>query len=102
MRNWLALLAMIVALGLVTPTLMADHGKHKGNEEAYFDDDDQDERWEHRDGYEYRVYRDQRPPGWSRGKKAGWCNCGLASGPSQEIWLPDLCLPAPPLLLLRR
>ena len=84
-RSLLALLALVAALGLGAPALMADHGdkgnKHKhGNK--HFDDDD-DQGWEHRDGYEYRTY-DEHPPGWSRGKKTGWGNCGLPPGQAKK------------------
>jgi len=94
--RWLAVLAMMAALGLVTPTLTADNGKAKGKGNPHvdksFDDEDhgergdRDERWEHRNGYEYRVYddRDGRPPGWSRGKKTGWGNCGLPPGQAKK------------------
>jgi hypothetical protein len=85
-KRLLAILIMVVALGIGTPTLMADHGnkdKHKhGNK--HFDNDDQG--WEHRDGYEYRTYRnrDERPPGWSHGNKTGWQNCGLPPGQAKK------------------
>jgi len=56
---------MVAALLLSAPVMMADHGdkgeKHwHGNK--HFDDDD-DQGWEQRDGYEYRTYgdRDGRP-----------------------------------------
>jgi hypothetical protein len=89
----LAILALVASLGLGTPALMADHGdkgeKHKhGNK--HFDDDqgenDNDQGWERRDGYEYRAYgdRDESPPGWSRGKKTGWGNCGLPPGEANK------------------
>ena len=75
-KRQLAILALVAALGLGVPAVMADHGdeghKHQhGNK--HFDDDD-DQGWERRDRYEYRTYgdRDERPPGWNRGKKAGW------------------------------
>jgi hypothetical protein len=63
-KRWLAVLGLMAALGLVTPTLMAENGKGKGNPHANlsFDDDDQgrqgdrDDRWERRGGYEYRTY----------------------------------------------
>jgi len=79
---------MGVACPSATPALMADHGDegHKhGNK--HFDDDDH-QGWERRDGYEYRTYsdrdRDDRPPGWSRGKKTGWGNCGLTPGQAKK------------------
>ncbi len=87
-KRLLAILALMAALGLGAPALMADHGdkgkKHQhGNK--HFDDDD-DQSWEHRDGYEYRTYgdRDERPPGWNRGKKTGWGNCGLPPGQAKK------------------
>ena len=86
-RRLLATLALIAALGLVTPTLRADKekGEGKGNPHANKSFDD-DHGWEHRDGYEYRVYgdRDGRPPGWNRGKKTGWGNCGLPPGQAKK------------------
>ncbi len=94
-RRLLATLALIAALGLVTPTLMADKGKgegkgnphaNKSSEDDHGGRGDRDDRWEHRGGYEYRVYgdRDGRPPGWSRGKKTGWGNCGLPPGQAKK------------------
>ena len=86
-RRLLATLALIAALGLVTPTLMADNGKAKGKGNPHankgFDDD---RGWEHREGYEYRIYGDHdgRPPGWSHGKKTGWGNCGLPPGQAKK------------------
>jgi hypothetical protein len=85
-KRLLATLALVAALGLGTPALRADHGdkdKHHGNKH---DDRDDDQGWERRDGYEYRVYgdRDQRPPGWSQGKKTGWGNCGLPPGQAKK------------------
>ena len=36
-------------------------------------------------GYEYRTYGgDSRPPGWSRGKKTGWGDCGLPPGQARK------------------
>jgi hypothetical protein len=48
--------------------------------------DNDDERWERRDGYEYRTYGDRegRPPGWSKGKKTGWGDCGLPPGQAKK------------------
>ena len=87
-RHWLAILALIAALGSATPALRADQGKHEGqgNPHASRSFDDDDDRWERRDGYEYRSYgdRDDRPPGWSRGKKTGWGDCGLPPGQAKK------------------
>jgi len=81
----LATLALVAALGLSAPLLMADHGD-KGKNHQHGNkhrDDDDDQGWERRDGYEYRTY-DERPPGWSRGKKTGWGNCGLPPGQAKK------------------
>jgi hypothetical protein len=79
--------ALMAVLGLGTSTVMAknDKDKHKGNPHGnQFSDDDKG--WDRRDGYEYRTYRDVdgRPPGWSRGKKTGWSNCGLPPGQAKK------------------
>ena len=88
MRRLLAILAVVAALGLGTPTLRADHDDkdHKHQHGNKYADNDDDQGWEHRDGYEYRTYgdRDERPPGWSRGKKTGWGNCGLPPGQAKK------------------
>jgi hypothetical protein len=86
--RWLATLALIAILGLVPPSMTADQGRHEGhgNPHANKNFDDDDDRWERRDGYEYRTYgdRDGRPPGWSRGKKTGWGDCGLPPGQAKK------------------
>jgi hypothetical protein len=47
--------------------------------------DRDDDRWERREGYEYRTYdRDGRPPGWSKGEKTGWGDCGLPPGQAKK------------------
>lgn len=89
-RTWLAVLALLAVLGS-TPLALADKDKdkHHGKPDKVTDrarhDRDDDDRWEHRNGYEYRVYeRDRRPPGWSRGKKTGWGNCDLPPGQAKK------------------
>jgi hypothetical protein len=83
----LAIFAILAALSLGTPA-MADHGHgdSKNDHGNKHSDDDDDRGWEHRDGYEYRTYgdRDGRPPGWSRGKKTAWGNCGLPPGQAKK------------------
>jgi hypothetical protein len=77
-KSLLTIFALLVALGIATPTVMADHDDHghgKGHKHGKHSDDD--ERWERRDGYE-------RPPGWNRGKKTGWGNCGLPPGQAKK------------------
>jgi hypothetical protein len=100
-RRWIAVIMLLGGLTL-SGSLMADNGKGngKGNPHANrFDNDDRDEdrdhdrrrhhdddRWERRGGYEYRVYdrREGMPPGWKRGKKTGWGNCGLPPGQAKK------------------
>ena len=86
-KRLLVSLALMCALSLATSTVLAknDKDKHKGNpHDNRFSDDDKG--WDRRDGYEYRAYRevDGRPPGWSRGKKTGWGNCGLPPGQAKK------------------
>ena len=82
----LAILTLMTTLGLGAPALRADHGdKGNGHKHGNKAHDDDDQGWERRDGYEYRSYADdQRPPGWSRGKKTGWGNCGLPPGQAKK------------------
>ncbi len=86
--RWLAVLAMVAALGLITPTSSADQGKGKGKGKAhaaarYEHDAD---GWEHHDRYDVRIYdaHEGRPPGWSRGNKTGWGDCGLPPGQAKK------------------
>jgi hypothetical protein len=87
-KRLLAIFAIVAALSLGTPAAMADHGHGDGKNDHgnKHSDDDDDGRWEHSDGYEYRTFgdRDERPPGWSRGKKTGWENCGLPPGQAKK------------------
>jgi hypothetical protein len=72
-----ALAAVLVSGG---PTLMADHGDQgdKQPPASNRSSDNDDEGWQQRNGYGYRLYgSEDRPPGWSHGQKAGWGNCGL-------------------------
>jgi hypothetical protein len=90
MKYLLAILALAICITLATPTLMADHGqgkgkgKGKGNPHANKHDDERG--WERRGAYEYQTYgdHDNRPPGWSRGQKTGWENCGLPPGQAKK------------------
>ena len=95
-RSWIAVLALVVALGLAAPTLMADKGKAKekgighGKIESDKHDHDKikdaDRGWERREGHEYRIYgaSEGPPPGWSHGKKTGWRDCGLPPGQAKK------------------
>ena len=88
-RYWLAVLALVASLAFITPTVIAEHGEGKHHGKKHFDNDhdrDDHDRWERREGYEYHSYgdRDDRPPGWSRGRKTGWGNCGLPPGQAKK------------------
>lgn len=93
-KKWFAVLALSAALGLATPALAGPKGQGKGNAHGKNDDakhqakqdQDKDRGWERHDGFELRVYglRDTRPPGWSRGKKTGWRDCGLPPGQAKK------------------
>ena len=83
----LAILTLGIALTFGTPVLRADHGNdHKDGHGNKHSDDDDDQGWQRREGYEYHTYRDSddRPPGWSRGKKTGWGDCGLPPGQAKK------------------
>jgi hypothetical protein len=87
-KRYTAILALLAALLLAPPSLLADHGD-KGNKHGHgnkHSDADNDQGWERRDGFEYHAYgsSDERPPGWSRGKKTGWGNCGLPPGQAKK------------------
>ena len=81
-RFW-ATCALAAVLVSSEPTLMADHGD-KGDKQPLASNrssDNDDEDWQQRNGYEYRVYgSEDRPPGSSQGQKTGWGNCGLPPG----------------------
>src|SRR5919204_1275040 len=103
-KGSIVVLALIVALGLATPALLADKGgkgKGHGHEKAEFDKhdrdrddhdrgdrdrDDRDRGWERRENHEYRIYgiNDGRPPGWNYGRKTGWRDCGLPPGQAKK------------------
>ncbi len=94
-KRWLAVLAVMAALGWAAQSLKADdegdRGKGNPHVSRLFAGDEhgrghEGDRWEQRDGYEYHVYGegDGRPPGWSKGKKTGWGNCGLPPGQAKK------------------
>ncbi len=89
--RWSAVITLFAALGLSTTTAIAaqgkGHGKATGNPHANARDDrDDDGRWEHHDNYDMRTYgpNEGTPPGWSKGKKTGWGNCGLPPGQAKK------------------
>lgn len=81
-RRWLTVLALAAAMVCAVPAKAdkdKDKDKHKGNPHA-----DQG-RWEQREGYEYGTFeRGAQPPGWSKGKKTGWGNCGMPPGQAKK------------------
>jgi hypothetical protein len=89
-RRTLAALALCAALALFTPNVSADHGngqgKGKGNPHAAARSDRDDDGWERHDRYDVRIYgpRDGRPPGWSKGNKTGWGDCGMPPGQAKK------------------
>jgi len=87
-KRLLATLGLVAALSLGGPALLADNGdkKEKQQQGNKHSGDDDNQGWEQRNGYEYRTYGhgDERPPGWSQGKKTGWGNCGLPPGQAKK------------------
>ena len=84
-RSLLTTLILIATLAVIASPLMAhDKAKGKGNPDANKAHNDQG--WERLDGYEYRTYTQSegRPPGWGKGKKTGWENCGLPPGQAKK------------------
>jgi len=69
-------LGVLTTLALSASILMAAHAdQNKPDSDS----------WERRDTYEYRVFEgDDRPPGWTRGKKTEWGNCGLPPGQAKK------------------
>lgn len=81
------LIGLVAVLSWTAPNLFADHGDHgnHGKHGKHGNKHDDDQGWERRDGYEYRVYEgDERPPGWGHGKKTGWGNCGMPPGQAKK------------------
>jgi hypothetical protein len=59
---------------------MSKHEEHANNKM------ERRSAWERHDKYEVRTYRehDGMPPGWSRGKKVGWGDCGVPPGHAKK------------------
>ncbi len=92
-KRWLAVIMIIFGLSISAGMMSAQgkkNGKGKGHEmredkDRGKDNDRDDDRWERKGKYEYRTYgRDDRPPGWSEGKKVGWGDCGLPPGQAKK------------------
>ena len=87
-KQWFGTILLFGAFAIALPSA-ADHGngKDKGNKHRNQQGDDRDDdRWEHRGDYEFRTYdkHDGLPPGWSKGKKTGWGNCGMPPGQAKK------------------
>ncbi|HLH08460.1 MAG TPA: hypothetical protein VKW78_14565 [Terriglobales bacterium] len=83
-RNVITAIILAGALALSLPAF-ADHdhghGHGKGNPHERQDDNG----WERHGNYESHVFEgDSRPPGWSKGRKTGWGNCGLPPGQAKK------------------
>ena len=88
--RFLAVLALVAALGLFIPIASAKQGKGKGKDKGkphaaarYERDAD---GWERHDKYDVRIYgvKEGRPPGWAKGNKTGWRDCGLPPGQAKK------------------
>lgn len=87
-----AIFTLVTALGLFLGTTSAAQGKGrgqghgKGNPHAASRAQMTDDGWERHDKYETRVYGPNQgtPPGWSKGNKTGWRDCGLPPGQAKK------------------
>ncbi len=82
-RRFCTMIAMLAFV--ITPAALArnDKGKHKGNPHAQAQ---YSREWQRNGDYEYRRYdgRNERPPGWNRGNKTGWRDCGMPPGQAKK------------------
>ena len=95
-KQQISKLFFIGVIALAVPMFASQgngHGKgNKHNDQSANNNEDSnrnnrdDDRWERRGNYEYRTYGDKDgvPPGWSKGKKTGWGNCGLPPGQAKK------------------
>ena len=91
----------LVAAAVLIATLPAmaqgrgkGHGKGKGNPHAAARSEQHaaaryemsDDGWERHDNYDLRIFRPDEgvPPGWSKGNKTGWRDCGLPPGQAKK------------------
>jgi hypothetical protein len=75
-KSLLPALTLLSALALSGPAMMASAQDHH--------DQDDHQGWQTKEGYEYRTYQGEHPPGWSKGKKTGWDNCGMPPGQAKK------------------
>ena len=79
-KRVLVILGLAATFVLGGPQLLADHGDKDKHGDKH-----EDQAWDRKDGYEYRVFDgDERPPGWSHGKKTGWGDCGMPPGQAKK------------------
>jgi len=97
-KTILAAVALAVGMSLAAaPSAHAqgnsDHHKQNGNSHGNgnghgnpHNNQAANDGWDQRDGWDYRTYgpQDGRPPGWSKGKKTGWGNCGMPPGQAKK------------------
>jgi hypothetical protein len=84
-KRFLPMIGLLAAFAWCAPAVFADHGDHDHGKHGNHGNKHDDESWDRRDGYEYRVYEgNDRPPGWGHGKKTGWGNCGLPPGQAKK------------------
>lgn len=85
-----AILTLVTALGLFVGTTSAaqgkGHGQGRGKGNPHSRSQMTDDGWERHDKYETRVYGPNQgtPPGWSKGNKTGWRDCGLPPGQAKK------------------
>ncbi|HLI62003.1 MAG TPA: hypothetical protein VKV05_01295 [Terriglobales bacterium] len=89
-----AVITLAIALGLSVPAALAQHGDQGEHGNPHQAENDHqhgnphargEPGWERRGNYEYSSYGPGNvPPGWSRGKKTGWGNCGMPPGQAKK------------------
>jgi len=68
--------ACALALTLAIPAFAQDR-----------DHDNDHDRWENRNGWDYSTYNgEQRPMGWTDGKRTEWSNCEAGNGKHHECY----------------
>ncbi len=78
---WMLLIAFALVCTMSIPLAAQDHDRDDANRHVDRDrdhdrDHDRDDRWENRNGWEYRTYQgNEHPEGWNRGDRTEWRNC---------------------------
>lgn len=98
-KHGIAVIVIIITMGLVTPGVLAKGNKgdkHPSGQGAEKQKDKPRGKAKHENGhdqgwgrdrdFEVRTYhdRDGRPPGWGRGQKTGWGDCGVPPGHAKK------------------